>query len=369
MQEAEGIAQTRMVDTTMAFDSLTRDDMLRIVAARDTTYRDRFIIGVVTTGIFCVPGCPARTPKPDNMVFYPDIPAAAAAGFRPCKRCCPLAEDDRAAQMAQLAHHIEAHADETLGLDDLAAPLGLTSSTLHRRFKKYLGLSPKAFQEAIRMRRLKAALRTGDDVTGAIFEAGYGSVSRVYGEASRDMGMTLSTYRAGGKGETIFHATRPTRFGLMMMGATERGVCFVQFGPGEEALTDQLRGEFPKAELVSGMTDGPALDHWITALEQHLDEGRPHPDLPLDLKGTAFQMKVWQFLRQIPPGKPISYADLASAVGNPKAVRAAASACARNRVAVLVPCHRVLRGDGSLGGYRWGLDMKRQLLAAEQSGN
>jgi AraC family transcriptional regulator of adaptative response/methylated-DNA-[protein]-cysteine methyltransferase len=229
-------------------------------------------------------------------------------------------------------------------------------------------VSPKAYQHALRIASFKTALKGGDDVTGAIFSAGFGSTSRVYGAASHSIGMTPKAYRAGGAGEAIAYACRDTSLGLVMMAATAKGVCFVQFGRTENSLRMQLQAEFPKAELnTSPAAAGPELDAWLQALDAHISQGSPRPDLPLDLRGTAFQVKVWRFLLSVREGEVLSYGELAASIENPKAVRAVASACAANRIGVLVPCHRVLRGDGGIGGYRWGAARKRALLDAERS--
>ena len=288
----------------------------------------------------------------------------------PDQHCRPGNPESRLTQLVEAARYIEAHAEERLTLRELAGQVGLSPSRFHRVFKAAFGVSPKAWQDAVRMKRLKTALREGDGVTGAIFSAGFGSLSRVYGERVRNIGMTPGAYRAGGAGETIAYASRDTALGALLMAATGRGVAFVQFGEDPEALLDQLRREFPNADLIaSDAQEAPALDAWIAALETHLAGGAPRPELPLDLRGTAFQMKVWRFLLSVREGDVISYGELARGIERPQAARAVAAACAANRVAVLVPCHRVLRGDGGLGGYRWGLERKRALLDAERSGS
>jgi AraC family transcriptional regulator of adaptative response/methylated-DNA-[protein]-cysteine methyltransferase len=224
------------------------------------------------------------------------------------------------------------------------------------------------FQDAARLRRLKGGLKAGKSVLDAITEAGFESTSRIYNHAPRNLGMTPSAYRRGGAGESIAYAVRATTMGPLLMAATDRGVCFAQFGADEAALIGQLKNEFPNASHVpSRMSDSRELDAWIKAFEAHLSGDKPRPDLPLDLRGTAFQIRVWRFLLQVPEGRVLSYAELAAGIGAPKAVRAAASACAANRIAVLVPCHRVLRGDGGLGGYRWGLERKRVLIDQERA--
>ena len=229
-------------------------------------------------------------------------------------------------------------------------------------------MSPKVYQDGVRLARLKAGLRGGAAVLDAIVGAGFSSTSRVYGAAARNLGMTPSAYRAGGGGETIAYACRPTALGLLMMAATDRGVCFAEFGMSEAALQRALAAEFPNATLArSAMAASPELEAWVRAFEAHLGGGAPRPDVPLDLRGTAFQIRVWRFLLGIREGEVLSYTEVAAGIGAPKAVRAAASACAANRIAVLVPCHRVLRGDGGLGGYRWGIERKRALLDRERA--
>ncbi len=340
------------------------------VVQRDKAFDGRFVYAVKRSGVYCRPSCPARTPKRENVRFYGSGAAAEADGYRACLRCRPLAiegRDPAADRMVALARYIEAHVDEPLPLAHLAAAAGLSSFQVQRAFTAVIGVSPKAFQTALRMNRLKAILKDGDDVAGAIFEAGFGSTSRAYERTDGHLGMTPAAYRAGGQGETIAWACRETALGMLLMAATARGVCAVDFGENEEALVARLGAEFPRAKRVpSDAATSPQLDAWIEALGTHLSEGAPHPDIPVDLRGTAFQMKVWRFLLSVPSGSVVSYSDVAAGIGSPSAVRAAASACGANRVAVLVPCHRVLRGDGGIGGYRWGVERKRTLLAAER---
>lgn len=346
------------------------DTFWNAVAARDCGYDGRFVYAVKRTGVYCRPSCPARTPKRENVRFYANGAAAEVDGYRACLRCRPGAPEGRdpaAGKMAALARYIEAHADTPLPLARLAEVAGLSSFQVQRAFTAIIGVSPKAFQTALRMKRLKAGLKEGDGVAGAIFEAGFGSTSRAYERAGGHLGMTPAVYRAGGAGEVIAWACRPTGLGLLLMAATSRGVCAVDFGGDENTLVDRLRAEFPRAVIEpSDAAASPQLDAWIDALRAHLSDGAPHPDIPVDLRGTAFQMKVWRFLLSVPSGSVVSYAEVAAGIGAPRAVRAVASACGANRVAVLVPCHRVLRGDGGIGGYRWGVERKRALLAAER---
>ena len=268
----------------------------------------------------------------------------------------------------ELARYIATHADRPLTLETLAQRVHLSPSRFQRVFKSIFGVSPKKFQQAARSDRFKARLRAGADITEAIYEAGYGSSSRVYGQPMHGIGMTPKNYRAGGKGETLSWACRDTVLGPILMAATDRGVCFAQFGSDCAALQAQLRAEYPQAELQAyhGESSAP-LDRWIDALNAYIQNKQPRPDIPLDLRGTAFQIKVWEFLLSLKDGDVISYAELAEGIEKPRAVRAAASACGANRIAVLVPCHRILRGDGGLGGYRWGLERKRSLLDAERA--
>ena len=345
----------------------SEQNMQKAIAARDPSYDGHFFYGVITTGIVCRPSCSSRPAKPENLRFFPNIEAALVAGFRPCKRCKPTEGNLQITRLVEIARHIEENVDETLTLESLADIAGLSPSRLQRIFKKAFGVSPKAYQDAIRMRRFKQSLKEGDGVTEAIFSSGYGSISRVYGEATRNIGMTPKAYRAGGAGEIITYACRNTALGLMAMAATDKGVCFAQFGDDEESLVSRLKAEFPQAKLsASPAQDAPELDAWMEALDRHISEGAPRPELPLDIRGTAFQMKVWQFLLSIREGDVLSYGELAAQIDKPEAVRAVALACAKNRIGVLIPCHRVLRGDGSLGGYRWGLERIRALLDAER---
>ncbi len=354
----------------MAPTELLPDDAAwAAITARDKGADGRFVYAVRTTGIFCRPSCPSRQPKRDNVRVLPDPAAAVAAGYRACRRCHP--DRDMAANtplMQAMADWIAAHADETLPLARLAGQAGMSPSHFQRRFTAELGVSPRDYQAAQRMRLLKGRLRQGEDVLSATFAAGYGSTSRVYEQVDGGLGMTPSAYRAGGAGETVGWAVRDTALGPLLMAATARGVCMVQFGDSEAALLAQLRAEYPAATLVQAGAEAEApLEAWMAALAAHLEGFAPRPDLPLDLRGTAFQIRVWRYLLSIPDGVVVSYAELADGIGSPAAVRAAASACGANRIAVLIPCHRVLRSDGTLGGYRWGLDRKRALLDRERA--
>lgn len=278
----------------------------------------------------------------------------------------PKAQIERDRALVQLVRYIETNAEQPLTLDALSRLSGFSPAYLQRLFRNTFGVSPKAWQDAFRMRRFRAELRNGASVTDAILAAGFGSSSRLYGERARSLGMPPRSYRRGADGETIHHISRETCLGPLMMAATGRGVCFAQFADSPDELLDRLRAEFPRATLhLSAADRSPALEDWIDALNAHISHGTPRPDLPLDIRGTAFQIKVWRLLSSVCEGDTISYGELANRIGNPKAARAVASACAANRIGVLIPCHRVLRGDGGLGGYRWGEARKQALLESE----
>ena len=350
----------------MKQEPLNEATMYAGITRRDRSLEGQFVYAVLTTGVYCRPSCAARTPLRKNIRFFPSSDEAGQAGFRACKRCKPDDPHYGIAHLVELARYIHSHAEEKLTLKALAARQGVSPGYLQRTFKAVFGISPKTFQDAARLNTLKKLLKAGDNITEAIFEAGYGAPSRFYDNAARQIGMSPKAYRDGGSGEVINYACRDTNLGALLMAATDKGVCFVMFGDNEKQLLGQLQAEFPKANFsLSTNNGGKPLDLWMIALENHLNLGAPRPDIPLDLRGTAFQIKVWQFLLSIPEGDVLSYSEVAAAIDQPRAIRAAASACGKNRIAVLVPCHRVLRGDGGLGGYRWGLDRKQALLDTE----
>lgn len=346
---------------------LIESKMAQAVKDRDTSYDGKFVYGVVTTGIFCQPSCPSRQAKAENIRYFSSKELALLAGFRACKRCLANEDMTELNQLVEVARYIQNHLEESLSLEQLALVAGLSASWLQRRFKLAFGVTPKAYQDALRMGQFKQSLQAGEPITEAIFASGYSSISRVYGQASRHLGMSPKAYRAGGKGEQISYGFASTSLGLIAMAATQKGVCFAQFGEDEKSLIEQMQVEFPKAELTpSDAQDSIELSNWIEALNQHISQGAPRPDLPLDIRGTAFQMRVWQFLLSIKEGDVLSYSEVAQGIDKPRAFRAVATACGKNAIGVLIPCHRVLRGDGSLGGYRWGLERKRTLLDAER---
>jgi AraC family transcriptional regulator of adaptative response/methylated-DNA-[protein]-cysteine methyltransferase len=345
------------------------DAKLHAVLHRDPAQEGAFVFGVVTTGIYCRPTCPARKPKPENIRFYDGPEQARAAGFRACKRCKP---DDaapahpQAAAVRRVAEAIAAHvADGAEGppkLADLAARAGLSPFHLQRTFAALMGVSPRAYADALRLKALKSGLRQGQGVADAAYGAGFGSSSRVYERAAAQLGMTPATYAKGGAGATLAWATAPCFLGLLFVAGTARGIAALYFGDGEKTLLAELAREFPAATLVR---DDGGLKPWLAAIVKHLDKGASAPSLPLDIRATAFQWRVWQELQRIPPGETRSYGEIAAIIGAPRAHRAVGHACATNPVSLLVPCHRALRADGSLGGYRWGLKRKEKLLRRE----
>jgi AraC family transcriptional regulator, regulatory protein of adaptative response / methylated-DNA-[protein]-cysteine methyltransferase len=324
---------------------------------RDRSLDGRFVGAVKTTGIYCKPSCPARRPKRENVLFFEDGASARAAGFRPCLRCTPdeVGRDRDAVRRA--AAMIEA-ADEPPRLDDLAAAVGYAPHHFQRLFTRDMGVSPAAYSRAVRARRAGNNLNGDKSVTEAIYDSGYAAPSRFYADAKDRLGMTPSAWRDGGRGETIRYAMLDTPLGQMLVAATPKGICRLTFDEDEAAL---LR-RFPNAKILPA--DG-AMASLIGGVLQAIEVPSAMPDLPIDVAGTAFQEAVWNELRKIPAGETRSYADIAAAVGQPNATRAVGTANGSNPVAVLVPCHRVIRSDGTLGGYAGGLDRKRKLLAAE----
>ncbi|MGV2496924.1 bifunctional DNA-binding transcriptional regulator/O6-methylguanine-DNA methyltransferase Ada [Pelagerythrobacter aerophilus] len=334
------------------------------VQRRDRSFDGRFVTGVLTTGIYCRPSCAARHPSRENVRFFASGADARAAGLRPCKRCLPddVARDEAAvlAAIDEIKQGVDG-ADSAPSLDELAQLTGYSPSHFQRVFKRATGLSPAAYARALRAERARDALSGGASVTEAIYEAGYSGPSRFYDDARGRLGMAPSAWADGGQGVTIHWAVVPTTIGPMLVAATDKGVCRLSFDEDEA----ELRRRFPKADLVQG---GAEFEKLLAEVVASVESPGDFAHIPLDVKGTAFQEACWKALREIPPGETRSYADIAAAAGNPKAVRAAGSANARNNVAVLIPCHRVIRSDGDLGGYAYGLDIKRELLAREKQG-
>jgi AraC family transcriptional regulator of adaptative response/methylated-DNA-[protein]-cysteine methyltransferase len=341
------------------------------VLQRDPTADDRFLYAVTTTGIYCRPSCPSRRPKRDNVAFFSTAAAAELAGFRACQRCRPnrAKSPHRGVELARdyIDSHIGDLGEERITLELLSEQTGLSPYHLQRKFKEVVGLTPAQYIRARKSERLKGELKRGETVSRATFGAGYGSSSRVYGDSDQRLGMTPATYRRGGAGAHIDYVIAKTSLGSLLVGATERGVCAVTLGNNAKALESALESEYPAATRKHVATPSDALALWVAEIIEAVDSDRVRLDIPLDIQASAFQWKVWRELQKIPFGETRSYGEVASAIGAPKAVRAVASACANNRAAVVIPCHRVVRQTGALGGYRWGIERKRQLLEKERA--
>jgi AraC family transcriptional regulator of adaptative response/methylated-DNA-[protein]-cysteine methyltransferase len=338
----------------------------KALASRDRAADGTFVYAVTSTGVYCRPSCPSRRPRADRVRFFDTTSEARQAGFRACKRCRPDTVDLAAPgveAVRRASAYLSTHADETVTLGHLARIASMSPHHLQRRFKAIVGLSPREYQAAIRADRLRAGLRGGRDVTSAIYEAGYGSPSRVYEAAPTGKGMSLSRYRRHGAGMQIGYSVIASPVGRVLVATTEHGVCAVKIGDHERALIQELRQEYAEAEIAAH--DAPRAE-WVTAIAEHLRGDAPVLDLPIDVQATAFQWKVWRALQRIPIGETRAYADVARSIGKPKAVRAVASACAKNPVAIVVPCHRVVPSAGGTGEYRWGAKRKQALLAREK---
>ncbi len=344
-----------------------RDEALwRAVESRDAAYDGVFYFGVKTTGVYCRPGCPARTPKRENVVFAFSPRTMEKAGFRPCRRCRPEARDARdeaAGTVVRLCRAIE-EADHALSLAEVARMAGLSPSAVTRLFREALGVTPKGYADSHRVGRLRETLRGGAGVLDATYASGYGSSSRVYESANGCLGMTPKSYRERGRGERVAYTVTETAMGWLLVAATDRGVSAVKLGDDAAVLVEELRREFSAADL-SGI-DGP-LTAWTKLLLKYLSGHLPWPQLPYDVRATAFQRRVWEFLRRIPVGQTMHYSEVAEALGQPTATRAVARACATNPVALVVPCHRVVPKGPGFAGFRWGIERKKRLLELEGS--
>jgi AraC family transcriptional regulator, regulatory protein of adaptative response / methylated-DNA-[protein]-cysteine methyltransferase len=337
----------------------------KAVTERDTAMDGAFVYAVRSTGIYCLPSCPARRPDRDQVVFFEAPEAAERGGYRACRRCRPRErlQDGDIALLCRVCQIIEAGAADQPRLTALAASSGVSRFRLQRLFRRLLGLSPRAYADAVRLRRLKTQLRKGDDVTTALYDAGFGSSSRLYERSNAQLGMTPATYRRRGAGAVIGYTIASSPAGRLLVAGTDRGISAIYLGDRDATLQATLRREFPKASI---RRNSKQLSSWVRALVSHLAGRQPHLELPLDIRATAFQRRVWEALQQIPYGKTCSYSEIARGLGQPKAARAVARACATNPASVLIPCHRVVREDGGLGGYRWGLARKQKLLEGER---
>ena len=337
----------------------------RIVLARDRRYDGDFVYAVRSTGIYCRPSCPSRRPRRSVVRFFPIPEAAEAAGFRACLRCHPgrlHPHDPAVALVRDVCRAIDAQPDGRADLTYLGRRVGRSPHQVLRAFRRVLGASPREYRDAKRVSRLKSSLKEMPHVSPAIYEAGFGSSSRVYERAAGALGMTPATYARGGRGAAIRYSVVPSPLGTLLVAATERGICKIALGDSAATLERDLRREFPAARITS---DTGRMDAWVQSILAHLAGTEPHLDLPLDIRATAFQQKVWAVLRKIPYGSTRSYQAVARAIGSPNATRAVARACATNPVALVIPCHRVVREDGQPGGYRWGVEKKEALLKRE----
>lgn len=337
------------------------------VLARETHFDGAFVYAVRSTGIFCRPTCPSRRPRREQVVFFSQPAAAEQAGFRACRRCRPGGSAHSASQidLAERARQlIDEHPNQALTLDQLGAQIGASPHHLQRVFKRMIGITPRQYAESRRLDRLKTRLKEGDSVTNALYEAGYNSSSRLYEQAPERMGMTPATYRRGGAGAQIGYSIADSPLGRLLVAATERGVCFVSLADSDAALQAALAREYPAAAIER---DDARLGEWLAAIARHLNGDQPRLDLPLDVQATAFQWRVWEALKAIPYGDMRSYGQVAEALGDRNAARAVARACATNPVALVIPCHRVVREDGEMGGYRWGAERKQALLEREEA--
>ncbi|MBV9154715.1 MAG: bifunctional DNA-binding transcriptional regulator/O6-methylguanine-DNA methyltransferase Ada [Acidobacteriaceae bacterium] len=357
----------------MKAEALDVEKCWNAVLAKDKAQDGCFVFGVKTTGVYCRPSCPARAPLRKNVRFYGTRAEAERDGLRACLRCRPAevtgAESDKL-RIRRLCDYIRRNCQsgESLDLEELAREVNLSPFHLQRTFRAAVGVTPKKYVESCRIEALKQQLRTRDSVTTAIYEAGFNSTSRVYERVDTRLGMTPSQYRAGGKGVTISYVCMETALGCMMAGATDRGLCFLQFGESAGALLSTLQKEYPAATLEPMKTPYPEqFDLWMKSLSRYLRREQIHLDIPVDVRATAFQVKVWRYLQSIPSGELQSYSEIATAIGHPRASRAVARACASNPVAIVIPCHRVIRGNGELGGYRWGMERKRVLIDNERA--
>lgn len=367
--EVSGVPTSQSI-TNETFETaplkISEGELWRAIQSRDSSFDGLFYYGVRSTSVYCRPACASRQPKRENVVFFALPEAAVRAGFRACKRCRPdevTLRDPRAELVHDVCRLIDLELEKPPNLKQLGAQLKISQFHLQRVFKNLMGITPREYTVARRAEKFKNGIQAGQTVTGAMYQAGYGSSSRLYENASAQLGMTPATYRRGGAGMLISYTTVKCPLGHLLIATTGKGICSVALGDRADRLTDGLRAEFPRAEIREDKT---RLREQVKTLLSCLQGRLPHPSLPLDVQGTAFQKRVWEELRRIPAGRTASYSDIARRLGQPSAARAVARACAANPVAVVTPCHRVIREDGGLGGYRWGIERKRALLEKEQ---
>ena len=345
-------------------DTVVEAQRWAAVSARDRHFDGEFVYAVRSTGIFCRPSCPSRMAKRENVVFYETTGDARAAGYRACLRCRPEGlsiELQRIEAVQAACRRLEA-SESGIALAELAYEAGLSPHHFHRSFKQVTGLTPKRYFDAVRARRLQAALPLAETVTEAIFDAGFNSSARFYDKGTASLGMAPTVFRQGGTGQRIRYGVESCPLGMIIVAATPQGVCAIEFGDSADMLIKRLRARFPEAEFEPG---DPDFRLWLGQVLSYIEQPQGVLDLPLDIQGTVFQRRVWQALREIPSGQTRSYSAVATAIGQPSATRAVAHACASNALAVAIPCHRVVRSNGALSGYRWGVERKAELLRRE----
>ncbi|HEY1348332.1 MAG TPA: bifunctional DNA-binding transcriptional regulator/O6-methylguanine-DNA methyltransferase Ada [Ktedonobacteraceae bacterium] len=342
------------------------DTYWQAVMEHDSQANGTFVYGVRSTRIYCKPSCPSRRPQRRQVVFFTEPAAAEQAGFRACLRCQPRIEtpDTRVALARQACRYIEQHLDEPLRLEQLGAQLGLSKTYVQKLFKRVIGISPRQYAEALRLGQLKCWLKEGVSVTRTLYEVGYSSSSRLYERTPEQLGMTPTAYKRGGAGMAIAYTIVDSPLGRLLVAATARGICRIGLDNSDEVLESTLHHEYPAAEIHR---DGNQLRPWLEEFVHYLAGTQADLDLPIDIRATAFQWRVWEQLRTIPSGQTRSYSALAQAIGQPQARRAVAQACKQNPVPLVIPCHRVVRASGDPGGYRWGVERKRRLLEQERA--
>jgi AraC family transcriptional regulator of adaptative response/methylated-DNA-[protein]-cysteine methyltransferase len=349
---------------------MNNPELWQAVLSRDASRDGSFVFAVRSTGIYCRPSCPARRPRREQVSFFQLPEAAEQAGFRACRRCHPRraeGTDPQIELVRRICHAIDEHDEEPLTLKTLSTETGVSAHHLQRTFKNVMGITPRQYAESRRLDQFKTKVKSGASVTDAMYDAGYGSSRGLYEKSSARLGMTPATYGRGGQGMRIIYTIAGCPLGRVLVAATERGVCSVALGDSDSKLTESLFAEYPNASIDSRDTViSPSLNLWLNKVLDHISGKSARIDLPLDIQATAFQWRVWEELQRIPLGTTRSYQEIAKAIGKPKAVRAVAGACAGNHVALVIPCHRVIREDEELGGYRWGLDRKRKLLEGER---
>ena len=340
------------------------DQLWALVLGRSANADGEFVYAVKSTGVFCRPSCPSRRPRREQVEFFDSPGAAQQAGYRACRRCRPLQRNAQMEKVEAACRFIEQNLEETLGLEQIASAVGLSPSHFQRLFKRALGISPREYQQAQRAGKFKQALQSESRITDAIYEAGYSSSSRAYENSNQHLGMTPTAFRRGGEGVRISYTIVSSELGKLLIATTSKGVCAVRFGDNERKLEQDLRREFNAAEISRQDKELRGVAETVKNL---LTQPASTSAISLDIQGTAFQQRVWSALRMIPPGETRSYTDVARQIGSPSSVRAVANACGSNPVAVVIPCHRVVQKNGSMAGYRWGVERKEALLRAEQT--